>query len=102
MHVRSLVQATQLSSRNVFMLMTVVILVALAILLATAAFVQNDELSEDYDGDEFSIFANWGTILPTLSFLLTIFIPIRWMGVKVGLLGAADLGGGILAPPFFS
>jgi ABC-type multidrug transport system fused ATPase/permease subunit len=97
--VRSLMQVTRLNSRNIFIILTVMILIALTIILATAAFAQNDELSVDYDEDEFSIFLNWGTILPAVSFLVTLFIPIRWMGVHAGVLCAADLGGGILAPP---
>jgi hypothetical protein len=97
---RSPVQATQLNRRNAFIIVSVMILIALTIILATAAFfVQNDELFEDYDDYHFSIFLNWGRILPTVSFPLTLFIPIRWVGVCVGVLYAADLGGGILAPP---
>ena len=95
MQVRSLVLTTQLNRRNALIIMTVMILIALTIILAAAAFVQNDELSEDYDDYEFSIFPNWGMILPTVPFPLTLFIPI----LCVGVLCAADLGGGILAPP---
>lgn len=95
----SLGKAMRLNSRNALMIMTVMILIALTIILATAAFAQNDELSQDYDENEFSIFLNWDTILPSVSFLLTLFIPIRWVGVYVRVLCAADLGGGILAPP---
>jgi tellurite resistance protein TehA-like permease len=99
MRVSSLGQAMRLNSRNALIIMIVMILIALTIILATAAFVQNDELSEDYDEYEFSKFLNWETILATVSFLLTLFIPMRWVGGHVRVLYAADLGGGILAPP---
>ena len=97
--VRSLAPATRLNSRNALIIMTVMILIALSIVLATAAFVQNDELSEDYDAYDFSIFLNWATILPAVSFLLTLLRPMGWLGGHVRVLCAADLGGGILAPP---
>lgn len=97
--VRSLGQAMRLKGRNALIIMTVMILIALTIILATAAFVQNDELSEDYDEFKFSIFLYWETILPIAAFLLTLFISIRWAGEYIRVLGAADLGGGILAPP---
>jgi hypothetical protein len=99
LRVRPLGRATQLNSRNVLIIMTVMILIALTLILATTAFVQNDELSEDYDDYDFSIFLNWKTILPTVSFLLTLFPPMRWLGGYVRVLCAVDLGGGILAPP---
>ncbi len=99
MRVLSLVQIRQLNHQNALIIITVMILIALAIILATAAFVQNDELSEDHDTDEFSMFPNWGAIFFTVSFLLTLFRPMQWMGVYVEILCAADLGGGILAPP---
>lgn len=99
MQVRSLAPATRLNHRNILIIWTVMILIALAIILATAAFVQNDELSAEFDEDEFSIFQHWGTLFPAVSFLVTFFIPIRWMGVHVGVRCASDLGGGVLAPP---
>lgn len=99
LQVRSLGQAMRLNSRNALIIMTVMILMALTIILATAAFVQNDELSEDYDEYEFSILLHWETILPTVLLLLTLFIPMRWVGEHIRVLCAADLGGGILAPP---
>jgi hypothetical protein len=97
--VRSLEQATPLNSRNALIIMIVMILVALTLILATAAFVQNDELSEDYDGYDSWIFLSWATILPAISFLETLFISKWWVGVYGRVLYAADLGGGILAPP---
>jgi hypothetical protein len=99
MRVGSLGQAMRLDSRNALIIMTVMILIALTVILATAAFVQNDELSEDYKENESSIFLNWETIAPAVSFLLTLFIPMRWVGGFVRVLCAASLGGGILAPP---
>jgi hypothetical protein len=99
MRVSSLGKAMRLNSRNALMIMTVMILIALTIILATAAFAQNDELTQDYDENEFSIFLNWETILPTVLFLLTLFISMRWVGGYIRVLCAADLGGGILAPP---
>jgi hypothetical protein len=97
--VRFLERATQLKSRNALIIIIVMILIALTVILATAAFVQNDEFSEDYDEYDFSIFLNWETILPTVAFLLTLFIQMQWVGGCVRVLCAADLGGGILAPP---
>ncbi len=60
MQVRPLVKATQLNSRNALIIMVVMMFIALSIALATVAFVQNDELSED--DDDFLAIEGWAAI----------------------------------------
>jgi hypothetical protein len=55
MRVSSLVQVTRLNSRNILIILTVMIL-SLDHYSGDCSFLQNDELSVDYDDDEFSIF----------------------------------------------
>jgi len=102
MQARPLVQVTHLNSRNAFILLAVMMFIVLSIVLANVAFVQSDEFSEDYEFDDFLVINNWMAIWTTLPFFQMLSMTIPWMGVSVVVLCAADLGGGILAPPQFS
>jgi hypothetical protein len=73
--VRPLRKATQLSSRNVIIIITIMMFIVLSIVLVNVAFLQNDELPED-DFDDFLAIegwvASWTVISTTLSFVLNL------------------------------
>lgn len=87
LHVRSLAKVTQLSNRNVLTVIMAMILliIILSIVLASVAFVQNDELSEDNDFDDFFAMGGWAAIwtitFTTISFLLNLDLEFLILAV---------------------
>lgn len=75
MQVRPLRKATQLSNRNIIIIMAVMMLIVLSIVLANVAFVQNEEPPED-DFDDFLAIggwvASWTIIFTALSLALNL------------------------------
>jgi hypothetical protein len=98
MQVRPLVRVTQLSGHDAFIMVTMMLFIALSLALAYVAFVQNDELSEDGDGDSLAI-NSWAAIWLAAPFFQMLSILIPWIGILVLILCVAYLGGGTLAPP---
>ena len=96
MQIRPLRKATQLSSRSVFIILTVMMLFVLWLALTTAPFSQYRELSENL---ELFVIGNQGTIWTTESFSFLISVLTLEMGIIIFVRCITDIDGGILAPP---
>lgn len=96
MQVRPLRKATQLSIRNAFIIMTVMILFIVWLALARAPFSQYSRPSENL---ELSVIGNGRTIWAVESFSFMLSVLILQTGILVLVLCIADVGGGTLAPP---
>ena len=95
MQVRPLRKATQLSNRNAFIILTMMLFI-LWIATTRAPFLQNRELSE---GLELLVIDNWGMISTVESFFVILLALIQQIGIILLVLCIAAVGGGILAPP---
>lgn len=96
---RPLINVTQQNRQNVFAMMAAMMIVASFVVLATTAFVQNNEL---YEGDDFLEIEGWVALSISITFFRMLSITIPRLEGSTLFLCVADLGGGILAPPQIS
>lgn len=94
---RPLTSVTQQNRRNVFIMLAALMIVASSIVLVTVAFVQNDEITE---ADDFLVIEGWMALWISISFFQVSSIIIPRIEFPALVLCIANLGGGILAPPF--
>jgi hypothetical protein len=94
--IRPLRKATHLSSRNVFIILTVMMLFVLWLALTTVPLSHYRQLSENL---ELFVIGNQGTTWTAESFSFLISVLTLQMGIILFVRCITDIDGGILAPP---